>query len=322
MTALILGLALAVGAAVALNGSYLLQHLGATGAPAISARRPIATMRGLLSSRLWAIGAAAGMLGWAMHVLALSQAPLSLVQAFVAGGLALTVPLSGRILGRKSTAAENRAVAAMALALALLAIGSGGAAATVFAPWGLVAFLAGAVAVAAIVAVLPLGSGRANALALGGGALYGAADVAIKALTSVAAHAGLVGVVTSPWLAAAALTTAGAFFCFQRALQSGGAISVIALMTAATNVVSIGGGFAVFHDSLGATPLLAVMHAAAFALALVAAWRLAAAQASLMVDPDPDVARGGAAPGVSRRLSGERPLTSSSPSHRPIIGRS
>lgn len=303
MTGLLLGLALALGAAVALNGSYLLQHLGAAAAPAITVLRPISTMRGLLGSRLWAVGAATGVLGWAMHVLALSRAPLSLVQAFVAGGLALTVPLSSRVLHRRSTPGENRAVAAMALALALLAIGSRGAAATVFAPWALAAFLAGAAAVAAIFVALPLGSGRANVLALAGGTLYGAADVAIKALTSVAAHGGLPAVVTSPWLAAAAVTTSCAFFCFQRGLQSGGAISMIALMTAATNVVSIGGGFVLFHDSLGTTPLLAVVHAAAFAVTLMAAWRLAAAQASLMAEHGEDIAPG-------------------SPSHGPIIGAS
>lgn len=287
MTALILGLVLAVGAAVALNGSYLLQHVGAAGAPAISVLRPIATMRGLLGSRLWAIGAAAGMLGWGMHVLALSKAPLSLVQAFVAGGLALTMPLSARVLHRSPTSGEKRAVATMALALALLAIGSGSAA-TVFAPWVLAAYLCGVAALAAIVAVLPLGSRRANALALAGGTLYGAADVAIKALTSVAGHGGVAAVLTSPWLAAAALSTVGAFFCFQRALQSGSPISVIALMTAATNVVSIGGGFAVYHDSLGATPLLSALHAAAFGLTLLAAWRLAPAQASLMAEAADD----------------------------------
>ncbi len=285
MSALFLGLALAVGAAVALNGSYLLQHLGAAGAPAISAMRPITTMRGLLGSRLWAFGAAAGMLGWGMHVLALSKAPLSLVQAFVAGGLALTVPLSGRILHRRSTPGENRAVAAMALGLAVLAIGTGGAAATAFAPGALVGYLGGAAALAAIVTLLPLGSGRANALALAGGTLYGAADAAIKALTGVATHGGVAAVLTSPWLAIAVLTTCGAFFCFQRGLQSGAAISVIALMTAATNVVSIGAGFVVFHDSLGATPLLAALHAAAFGLTLVAAWRLAPAQATLLAEP-------------------------------------
>jgi len=35
-----------------------------------------------------------GLAGWALHVGAMRDAPLSLVQAFVAGGLALTVPMA------------------------------------------------------------------------------------------------------------------------------------------------------------------------------------------------------------------------------------
>jgi energy-coupling factor transporter transmembrane protein EcfT len=88
-------------------------------------------------------------------------------------------------------------------------------------------------------------------------------------------------VATSPWLGVAAVATAAAFFCFQRALQVGPAVAVIALMTAATNVVSILGGLAVLGDPLGHSPALAAVHAAAFALVVAAAWRLAPVQASL-----------------------------------------
>lgn len=281
MSGLMIGLALAVGAALALNGGYLLQHAGAAGAPAITALRPVATLRGLLTSRLWALGGAVGMLGWALHVLALSRAPLSLVQAFVAGGLALSVPLSAPILGRKATPSEKRAVALMAVALGLLTIGIGAGVQSTFSPWLLGGYLAASGAVAVILALLPWRARKAQALAVAGGALYGAADIAIKALTGVAASGGLAGALRSPWLAAAVLATGAAFFCFQRGLQTGGALSVIALMTAATNVVSIGGGFAVFHDSLGGTPFLAMVHAGAFALALAAAWRLAPANTAL-----------------------------------------
>jgi hypothetical protein len=114
--------------------------------------------------------------------------------------------------------------------------------------------------------VLTRGAG-ANVLGLAGGIFYGAADVAIKALTGVGP--------VSPWLAVAAVTTVAAFFCFQRALQAGRAVPVIALMTGGTNLVSILGGFVVFGDPLGATPALAVLHTAAFAVVLVAASALA-----------------------------------------------
>nr|MDQ6914477.1 hypothetical protein [Actinomycetota bacterium] len=73
----------------------------------------------------------------------------------------------------------------------------------------------------------------------------------------------------------------GAFFCFQRALQTGPAVPVIGLMTAATNLVSILGGLAVLGDPLGRTPALAALHVGAFALVIVAAWRLAPTQATL-----------------------------------------
>jgi hypothetical protein len=56
-------------------------------------------------------------------------------------------------------------------------------------------------------------------------------------------------------------------------------------MTAATNVSSIAGAFVVFGDPLGSTPLLATTHALAFVLVIVAAWRLAPAQAQLVEDP-------------------------------------
>ena len=87
----------------------------------------------------------------------------------------------------------------------------------------------------------------------------------------------------SPWLYAALACTAGAFFAFQRGLQSARPVAVIALMTAATNVSSIAGAFVVFGDPLGSTPLLAALHALAFVLVFIAAWRLAPAQAGLAI---------------------------------------
>src|SRR2546423_1664510 len=79
----------------------------------------------------------------------------------------------------------------------------------------------------------------------------------------------------------AAVATVGAFFAFQRGLQIGRPLVVIALMTAATNVGSVAGGFLVFGDELGRTAPLAALHLAAFCLVFVAAWLLAPVQAAL-----------------------------------------
>ncbi|HSD77626.1 MAG TPA: hypothetical protein VLA98_09480, partial [Solirubrobacteraceae bacterium] len=58
-------------------------------------------------------------------------------------------------------------------------------------------------------------------------------------------------------------------------------VTIIALMTAATNAGSIAGGFVVFGDRLGATPALGAAHVLGFVLVGVAAWRLAPSQAAL-----------------------------------------
>ena len=126
--------------------------------------------------------------------------------------------------------------------------------------WTSGSFLGGLSVLALLLAALPAGGRRPQALGLAGGALYAAADVAIKALTGVDHRHGLAQALLSPWLAAAALATIGAFFCFQRGLQAGRALPVIALMTAATNALSILAGFVVFGDVLGTTPALALLH--------------------------------------------------------------
>jgi hypothetical protein len=280
MTGLVLGLALAVLASVALNGSYLLQHAGSRGAPAVDARRPLATARGLLASRWWLVGAAAGLSGWAIHVAALSKAPLSLVQAFAAGGLALTVPVAARAFGQRLSRADHIAVGALVGALALLGLGAAPAATTVVPVVPLALTLAAAAAVALVLALAPADGRRAHRLGAAGGVLYGAADAATKAVT-LDAH-GAVGLLTTPWTLLVVLASAGAFLCFQRGLQIGPAVPVIALMTAATAGVSILSGLLAFGDPLAATPMFAALHLVAFATAVVAGWRLAAAQGGLV----------------------------------------
>lgn len=293
MSGIVLGLVLAVAASLALNGAYLLQHAGAAQAPAITPRRPVATLRGLLSSHAWLAGLGLGLGGWALHVAALSLAPLSLVQAFVAGGLVFCVPLAVRELGHRVTRAEAGGVALMAGALALLSAGLREGALHRALPAGaLAAYLGGALVLAAVLAAAPApssaaGAERAARLGLAGGVLYGAADLSIKALTRIGADHKLGAVATSPWLAVAAVATVGAFFAFQRGLQLGRALPVIALMTAATNLVSILGGLAVLGEPLGRTPALAAAHLLAFGLVGLAAWLLAPAQAALAAPGPP-----------------------------------
>jgi drug/metabolite transporter (DMT)-like permease len=268
------GLGLALGASLALNTGFLLQHNGATQAPPVNPLKPIATVVGLLRRRIWLLGLVLGTSGWALHVAALSRAPLSLVQAFVAGGLALLAPVATRWFGQRLSRAESAAVAVMAFGLAALALGIHEPRELAYPGLGLGVFLAGC-AVAAVVIALQR---AAVPLAVAAGLLYGAADTAIKALTIVDSRHGLGAALLSAWLLAAVLATAGAFFAFQRALQVGRPVTAIALMTAATYAVSIAAGIALLGEPLG-HGVTGVVHAAAFAAVVAAAWVLAPVQA-------------------------------------------
>lgn len=298
MSSLVFGLGLAVLASVALNASYLLQHAGSRSAPDIDVRRPVVTARGLLRSRWWVAGLAAGLGGWALHVGALASAPLSLVQAFAAGGLALTVPVAARAFGERLAARERGAIGLMVASLALLGIGATGAGAATVPVTAMLIYLAVAAAAAGGLVLVAGGARRAVALGAVGGILYGAGDAATKALT-LSAH-GVGGLLTSPWTLVVAAFSAGAFLCFQRGLQIGPAVPVIALMTAATNAVAVLGGLLVFGEPLGATPILAATHLAAFLLAGGAGLLLARAQTRLRPpghppgdDPQPESRRCG-----------------------------
>lgn len=285
MSGLATGLVLAVAASVALNGCYLLQHAGSREAGAVSLMRPLATLRGLLGSRRWVAGAALGMAGWAMHIGALARAPLSLVQAFVSGGLILAVPMAGALLGHHPLPRERWGLVGLAAALAMLAIGMANPRSSIDVA-GLAAYIAVSAVSAGALAALPPTRRSGPALGLAGGILYGAADMAIKALTVVAQAQGAAAIADSPWLPAAVVATVGAFFCFQRGLQIGRPLPVIGVMTAATNVVSIGGGLLVLGDPLGASTAASALHVLAFALVVIATWWLAPTQAALATGRD------------------------------------
>lgn len=287
MSTLAVGLMCAVAASVALNGSFLLQHAGAEAVEAVTPLHPLRTMRGLLSARAWTAGAVLGMAGWALHVVALTRAPLSLVQAFVAGGVALTVPVARWWMARPISRWEVAAVVALAGALAVLGTDVTASSAGRALPGAeLAVFLGASAAVSVALALAGAATARPALLAAAGGLLYGGADVAIKVLTSVDAEHGLAGVLGSVWLPVAAGLTVLAFFAFQRSLQSGRPVTAIALMTAGTYVLSIGGGLAVLGDRLGHGAAVTALHALALAVVVVAAGTLAGAQAGLVAEAE------------------------------------
>jgi hypothetical protein len=298
------GLALALIASVAQSAGFLFQHIRAAERPPVTPLRPLSSVAALFRSRWWLVGLGLGLAGFVLHLAAIALAPLSLVQAFVAGGLALAVPMAAYGFGHRLTRTERRSVLVMAASLAVLPVGVAQPSRHLgFDAVTLAAYL-GVIALAALLMLLASGERRFAALGLVAGALYGVLDTVLKALTEIAHRQGIEAALRSPWLLVAVASILAAFFCFQRVLQTNRALTAIGLMEAGANSTSILAGFFVFGDSLGASLPLAVLHALAFCAVGYAAWSLAPAQERLAVAEDGPVAHGPAAPpAVSQRLA-------------------
>jgi hypothetical protein len=106
-------------------------------------------------------------------------------------------------------------------------------------------------------------------LAAASGILFGVCNVAVKALTGLVGHEGVLGLV-SPWLIVAAAGSATAFYASAKSLQDGEAIEVIAITGTAANIACIAGGIIVFGDPMPGTVLGIVVQAFAFVLVVTA----------------------------------------------------
>jgi drug/metabolite transporter (DMT)-like permease len=275
---LVIGLAVAALSALATDIGFLLRQRGATEAPDVDIRTPIRTIRALFSKKWWSIGFAVALVAWIFHVTALKLAPLSLVQAVLAGGFVLLGILAERFFGFKVGRREWIGIGLTAVGLALLGVTAGETATgNTHSSYGLAAAIAfeGGLVLAGVLAMIghrhPRARGQAAPLlAAGAGLLFTVSHIAIKALTKQL-HLSDPATLLTPWIPLLLFAFVGAFFASARSLQIGDAVAVIAITSAVSNVTAILGGIVVFNDPLGHGPLLITMRIAAFALVIIAA---------------------------------------------------
>src|SRR3954453_16736261 len=93
------GLFLAFVTAAAFNWSWVAQHTITSRLPRLTLRQPWRSGRLLFGDRRWLFAFMVGICGWALYILALGLAPLSLVQAVSAGGLGLLAVFAQRAEG-------------------------------------------------------------------------------------------------------------------------------------------------------------------------------------------------------------------------------
>ena len=269
-----LGLLLALLTALSSIVGFLYKHRGAVESPDVEWRRPVRSSLRLLRSRWYALGMAIAMGSWGLHVGALALAPISLVQATIAGGLVLLTVVADRAFGFEVTRREWLGVACTAAGLAFLAATLDGAGDSAHADFEAVR-LATYVALGTGLGVLLVLGGREGPragvlLAASAGLLWGASDVSIKALSGELGDLGA-GVLLHPLAAVILFLSLLGLLVSARSLQLGDAVAVIAITSATANVWTISAGPIIFAEPLPDDALGLTLRLAAFVLVISAA---------------------------------------------------
>jgi hypothetical protein len=271
------GILLALFCALATNVGFLYKHRGACAAPSVDMRKPLQSAKSLFASPLFTIGWVIGAGAWVFHVAAMSVAPLSLVQAVLAGGMVLLAIMAEQMLGCSIGRRQWIGLGLTAFGLMLLGftLPVTHGAHSQFSTPGMIGFETVLLAAGGLLIMGPRIGGPVEhhgvMLGAAAGILFGVSDTAIKALTGITHAHGVVGLMLSPWLLVAVLASIVAFYASARGLQDGEAVPVIAVTGTAANIAGIAGGIVVFGDPMAASPLGVVLQATAFVLVVVAA---------------------------------------------------
>jgi multidrug transporter EmrE-like cation transporter len=270
------GLICALLSALGTNLAFLFKHRGAVAAPDVDMRHPVRSAIDLFRSKWWSIGWAVAAVAFALHVAALSLAPLSIGQAVLAGGLVFLAVLAERFFGFELGRRQWAGIALVAVSLTALTLtggGGGGGAHSGYSLAGMIVFEGIAVGVGLLLVFSHLIE-RIRAqpgvlLGLAAGLGFGISDVAIKALSGDLAD-GPIGLL-SPWSVIIVTAAVFSFYASARSLQIGDGVAVIAVTSVAANLSTIVAGLAVFGDRLGHDALVIGVRLVAFALILVGA---------------------------------------------------
>jgi drug/metabolite transporter (DMT)-like permease len=226
----------------------------------------------LFRDRRWVRAFAAETAGWLLYVVALRMAPLALVQAVVASGVAVLAFATASGHPSRLARRERYAVVLALAGLVMLALSLLGAKPSDHRPavLAIIVWLTACAAGAGLLIVIPGRFARAASLGLATGLLFADGDISAK----------LVGygdwwlVALVPLIAAYAVGTS----VLQSAYQKGDALTAAGTATMVTNVVPILAGFVVFYETLP-SGFSAVLQIAAFAALVLSAVLLGNGQA-------------------------------------------
>jgi drug/metabolite transporter (DMT)-like permease len=280
-----LAIVLTVVSALAVNWAYVREHDAAAALPPLSLRRPLHSAGLLLGNRAWLAAFSIETAGFLAFVGALALAPLALVQALAAGGIAVLAFLTSRVAGVRLERREVIGVLAAIAGLVLLGISlAGGSDQGSEGSWiAILVWIAASALVAAV--ALTIGArliGGGAAYGVGAGVLFAAGDVTTETVTNGGERLAFL-----PALFAAYALGTGVL---QLGFQHGGALTTAGMATLLTNALPIVAGTTLYaeHFPGGA---LGVLRGIAFGLVVAGGVALARERMA----PAPEVAPGDAA---------------------------
>jgi len=269
-----IGLLMAVATAFFAVVGFLYKHRGAVGSPPVEWTRPVRTSLALFRNRWYVLGIVIAICSWGFHVAALALAPISLVQAVIAGGLVLLTVVADRLFAHEVTRREWIGVGLAALGLAFLAAtleGSGGGSHSDYEAGTLATFLVAVATLAIATGFVGWRTAYAGvALGASAGLFWAVSDTAIKAQTSTFGES-IITVLIAPLPLLITVASFVGLTVSAKSLQTGKAVPVIAMTSVAANVATIAAGPIVFGDPVPDDALGFTARILAFVLVIGAA---------------------------------------------------
>jgi drug/metabolite transporter (DMT)-like permease len=263
----------------------VLEKLATRRLPPVHARKGLQLVATLARDPLWLLGFTLLFFGLGIQVLALTLAPISIVQAVAACGITLFLVLSHFILGERLTRVEYLGIAAILASLLLLGLSVNASDDHVSGSASLAGIFGISVPAMIVGVMLFLLTDRINAatprrahlkaplFGLSSGLLYGTGALALKEVSTIVKHHGLVDgvprVLISPGLYLYLIATCLGFLVFQTALQRTMASVFVPVNNVTSSAFFIVLGTMLFHERLPSAETPFLLRLGSFALILV-----------------------------------------------------
>jgi drug/metabolite transporter (DMT)-like permease len=275
----LIAVACAVAASLAFNYAMYMQKKAVGNLPEVKIQLSWQVLKAFLTNGRWLASMIVVLLGSVLYAIALTMAPISIVQPIMASGVALLAYLAVKNLGEQPRRIDLVAIGLSILGVILIGVSlaEGLPKDVKHSPGSLWIFTAVLIVVAIIVPLtVARGSNARLAAALGisVGMMYGLSAVFAKLMLEDWGarwpQQGVMALFSSLFLIAWAATLVPSFIVLQAAFQKGMAIVVVPLMASLSQLVPIAVGMIALHEKFPRSIALSVIRIVAFALILVA----------------------------------------------------